>query len=496
MKYILSLDQGTTSSRAIVFNEFGDIVSSAQKEFNQYYPFTGWVEHDPNEIWASQNSVAIEALSVAGLNKYDIAALGITNQRETTIIWDRLTGQPIYNAIVWQDRRTAGLIDDLKNAGREEFFRKKTGLLLDPYFSATKIKWILDNVEGARKKAQRGDLIFGTVDTWLVWKFTNGKKHITDVSNASRTMLYNIHDLKWDEEILDLLDIPELILPRVVSSSEVHGYTEENSFIEGLPIAGIAGDQQAALFGQNCFTPGMAKNTYGTGCFLLMNTGSEPVESKSRLLTTIAWKIGDKVTYALEGSIFMAGAIVQWMRDELGIIKNSADIEELVKKVNDNGGVYFVPAFTGLGSPHWDPYARGMMIGLTRGVNMAHIARAGLESIAYQSYDVLTAMESDSGIKLKELRVDGGAAQNNFILQFQSDVLQVPVLRPKIVETTALGAALLAGLAIGFWPDEKAISARWQVGREYKPIMKTDSIKPLLSKWRNAIERSKGWETA
>ena len=494
MKYILSLDEGTTSTRAIIFDEKGSVISTAQKEFSQYYPFAGWVEHDPNEIWASQSGVAIEALSKANLSKYDIAALGITNQRETTLIWDRKTGEPIYNAIVWQDRRTSHVIDELKNAGKEEFFRKKTGLLLDPYFSATKVKWLLDNIQGARQKAQRGDLLFGTIDSWLVWKFTNGKKHITDISNASRTMLFNIHDLKWDEEILELLDIPELLLPRVVASSAVHGYTEENSFIEGLPIAGIAGDQQSALFGQNCFKPGMAKNTYGTGCFLLMNTGEKPVESENRLLTTIAWKIGDKVTYALEGSIFMAGAIVQWMRDELGIIKNSADIEELVNKVSDNGGVYFVPAFTGLGSPHWDPYARGMMIGLSRGINMSHIARAALESIAFQSYDVLKAMESDSGIKLKELRVDGGAAQNNFILQFQSDVLQVPVIRPKVSETTALGAALLAGLAVGFWQDEKDIENIWQAEREYRPVTNNENIKPMLLKWTDAVNRSKGWE--
>lgn len=495
MKFILSLDQGTTSSRAIIFDESGKISTTAQREFTQLYPKAGWVEHDPNEIWASQSSVAIEVLTKSNLSKYDIAAIGITNQRETTLLWDRRTGEPVYNAIVWQDRRTADYVDELKKKGMEEFFRKKTGLLIDPYFSATKIKWMLENISGLKEKALRGDVLFGTVDSWLVWKYTNGKQHITDITNASRTMLYNIHELDWDEEILDFLEIPEIILPRVVDSSGVVGYTAENSYLEGIPIAGLAGDQQAALFGQNCLVPGMAKNTYGTGCFLLMNTGSEPVESKNRLITTIAWKIGDEVTYALEGSIFMAGAIVQWMRDELGIIKKSSDIERLALKVNDNGGVYFVPAFTGLGSPYWDPYARGMMIGLSRGANLSHIARAALESIAYQSNDVLKAMEEDSGITLKELRADGGASANNFILQFQADVLQAPVLRPEITETTALGAALLAGLAIGFWNNIDELKSLWRLEREFKPVIGKELISPKLQNWRKAVERSKGWDT-
>ncbi len=495
MKFILSLDQGTTSSRAIIFDESGKISATAQREFTQLYPKAGWVEHDPNEIWASQSSVAIEVLTKSNLSKYDISAIGITNQRETTLLWDRRTGEPVYNAIVWQDRRTADYVDELKKKGMEEFFRKKTGLLIDPYFSATKIKWMLENISGLKEKALRGDVLFGTVDSWLVWKYTNGKQHITDITNASRTMLYNIHELDWDEEILDFLEIPKIMLPRVVDSSGVVGYTAENSYMEGIPIAGLAGDQQAALFGQNCLVPGMAKNTYGTGCFLLMNTGSEPVESKNRLITTIAWKIGDEVTYALEGSIFMAGAIVQWMRDELGIIKKSSDIERLALKVNDNGGVYFVPAFTGLGSPYWDPYARGMMIGLSRGVNMSHIARAALESIAYQSNDVLKAMEDDSGITLKELRIDGGASANNFILQFQADVLQAPVLRPEITETTALGAALLAGLAIGFWNNIDELKSLWRLEREFKPEIDRELIAPKLQNWKRAVERSKGWET-
>lgn len=494
MRYILALDQGTTSSRAVIFDEYCNIISMAHKEFPQYYPEPGWVEHDPNEIWASQNSVVIEALSKSNLSKYDIAAIGITNQRETTILWDRRTGEPVYNAIVWQDRRTSSMIDILKQKYGDDYFQKKTGLVLDPYFSASKIKWILDNIPEARQKAQRGDLYFGTVDTWLIWKYTNGKKHITDPSNASRTLLYNIHDMRWDEELLDIFDIPKSILPRVVSSSEIVGYTSESSYIEGIPIAALAGDQQAALFGQMCFHQGMAKNTYGTGCFLLLNTGAKPVLSKNRMLSTIAWKIGDKVTYALEGSIFIAGALVQWMRDELGIIKKSSEIEEVVNKVKDNGGVFFVPAFTGIGSPYWDPYARGLIIGITRGVNISHIARAALESIAYQSYDVLKAMEIDSGIVLKELRVDGGASQNNFILQFQSDILRVPVIRPKVIETTALGTALLAGLAVGVWDSINKIESLWQIDKEYKPQMNQNEIQPLLNKWWEAVNRSRNWE--
>ncbi|MGD8749322.1 MAG: glycerol kinase GlpK [Balneolaceae bacterium] len=491
--FILAFDQGTTSSRAILFNREGNIISQAQKEFEQIFPTPGWVEHDPNEIWSSQTSVAAEAVIRAGINPREIAGIGITNQRETTIVWDRKTGQPVYNAIVWQDRRTAELTDRLKKEGMAELFRSKTGLILDPYFSGTKIKWILDNVEGARQKAEKGDLLFGTVDSWLIWKMTGGNVHVTDVTNASRTLLYNIRELKWDRELLDILDIPSSMLPKVRTCSEVYGETAGEIFAPRIPISGIAGDQQAALFGQVCTQKGMAKNTYGTGCFMLMNTGSTPITSDNKLLTTIAWQLNDRVEYALEGSVFMGGAVVQWLRDGLKVISSSEEIEELASRVEHSGGVYLVPAFSGLGAPHWDPHARGTITGLTRGTTAAHLARAALEGIAFQSVDLLKAMETDSGIRLKELRVDGGASVNKLLMQFQADILGVPVVRPSITETTALGAAYLAGLAVGFWSDLDEISQQWEISTTYHPELEKDKIETLKSGWNRAVERAKGW---
>lgn len=493
MKYILALDQGTTSSRAILFDKQGEIVATAQKEFEQFFPKAGWVEHDPSEIWSSQVGVAAEVVSRANLSANSIAAIGITNQRETTVVWDKNTGKPVYNAIVWQDRRTASICNRLREGGHADMFQNKTGLILDSYFSGTKVKWILDNVDGARKKAKNGDLIFGTIDSWLVWKLTAGKVHATDSTNASRTLLYNIYEQKWDEEILDLLDIPASMLPEVRSSSEVYGETSGDIFARSLPIAGIAGDQQAALFGQVCSQPGMAKNTYGTGCFMLLQTGEKPIKSTNNLLTTIAWKIDGKVCYALEGSVFIGGAVVQWLRDGLGMIRSSDEIENLAKQVDDNDGVYLVPAFSGLGAPHWDPYARGTLIGLTRGTNRSHIARAALESIAYQSTDLLRAMESDAGISLKEMRVDGGASVNDLLMQFQSDILNKPVVRPKVTETTALGAAYLAGLAVGYWDSIEEINKKWQIDKTFEPKMEQKERKELLDKWHDAVERSKNW---
>lgn len=490
--YILSLDQGTTSSRAIVFNKQGEIVSIAQKEFTQIYPSPGWVEHDPLEIWSTQLGVATEAVSKAGLQASQIAAIGITNQRETTVVWDRKTGKPIFNAIVWQDRRTAAFCDQLKSAGHEQTIREKTGLLIDSYFSATKIHWILENVEGARERAEKGELAFGTIDSWLIWNLTNGQKHVTDVSNASRTMIYNIHTLSWDDELLRLLNIPKSMLPEVKTSSEVYGETAGNIFATRIPIAGIGGDQQAALFGQLCTQPGMVKNTYGTGCFMLMNIGGKPIVSKNNLVTTIGWKIGEEVTYALEGSIFIAGAIVQWLRDGLGIIKSSEDIEELASKVKDSDGVYLVPAFAGLGAPHWDPYARGTIVGLSRGSTSAHIARAALESIAFQTVDILSAMEADSGVKIHELRVDGGATANNLLMQFQADILEADVVRPQLTEVTAIGAAYLAGLAIGFWKDIDDIREQWQIDKTFKPNKETQ-VQEQMDNWHQAVETTKAW---
>lgn len=493
-EYILALDQGTTSSKAIIFDKHGNIKSVAQKEFKQIYPSAGWVEHDGNEIWSTQAGVAAEAITKAGLNEENIAAMGITNQRETTLLWDRQTGKPVYNAIVWQDRRTSDFCDELKKQeGLIEKIRNKTGLILDAYFSGTKIKWILDNVEGVREKAERGELAFGTMDSWLVWNFTRGETHITDVTNASRTMLYNIRECKWDEEILDLLDIPRSLLPEVKSSSEVYAETKAPIFTSKIPIAGIAGDQQAALFGQRCIDKGMVKNTYGTGCFMIMNTGSNPITSENNLLTTIAWEIDGKVEYALEGSIFIAGAVVQWLRDELGIIDESSEVEELASSVEDNNGVYLVPAFAGLGAPHWNQHARGTMVGLTRGANAGHIARAALEGIAYQTLDVIRAMQADSGIEIKELRVDGGATANNLLMQFQSDMLRVPVIRPKVLETTSLGAAYLAGLAVGYWKDHREINNQWKEDRSFTPQMPDDEAENLKDGWNRALEAAVSW---
>lgn len=491
-KYILSIDQGTTSSRAIIFNNGGEIVSIGQKEFTQIYPKSGWVEHDPKEIWSSQIAVIAEALVRADIKSADIAAIGITNQRETTIVWDRETGKPIYNAIVWQDRRTAAYCDELKEQGREELIRKKTGLLIDSYFSATKIRWILHHVEGAMEKAKEGKLLFGTVDTWLIYNLTDKEKHVTDVSNASRTMLYNIADMQWDQELLDLFGIPKAMLPEVKSSSEVYGETAGKILTDRIPIAGIAGDQQAALFGQLCTKEGMVKNTYGTGCFMLMNIGSKPIVSKNNLVTTIAWQIGDQVTYALEGSIFIAGAIVQWLRDGLGIIKSSEEVEALANKVKDTEGVYVVPAFAGLGAPHWDSYARGTIVGLTRGSNASHIARAALEGIAFQTVDILKAMESDAGTEIHELRVDGGATKNNLLMQFQADILQAQVVRPRITETTAIGAAYLAGLAVGYWKDIDSLQDQWQMEQVFKPD-NTFDIDRRMKGWHRAVEATKAW---
>ncbi|MBL9171706.1 MAG: glycerol kinase GlpK [Verrucomicrobiales bacterium] len=492
-QYILALDQGTTSSRAILFDHRGSVVAMAQKEFRQIYPRPGWVEHDANEIWATQSGVAAEVLARARIKSSRVAAIGITNQRETTVVWDRETGEPVGHAIVWQDRRTAGMCDRLKRRGLAPLIRKKTGLVIDAYFSATKLQWILQNVPGAKRRAKAGTLAFGTVDSWLIWKLTGGKQHVTDPSNASRTMLFNIKTGRWDDELLDLFEIPRSVLPEVCSSSEVYG--EAEIFPTPVPIAGIAGDQQAALFGQVCTRPGMIKNTYGTGCFMLMHTGAKPIPSKNNLLTTVAWKIGNHTEYALEGSVFIAGAVVQWLRDGLGIIRSSKEVEELAKRVKDTDGVYLVPAFAGLGAPHWDPYARGVLVGLTRGTQSAHIARAALEGIAFQVRDILHAMESDSGIRLKELRVDGGASANNLLMQFQSDLLNVPVARPRVAETTALGAAYLAGLAVGYWKSREQLSAQWQMDRRFTPGMKAAERSRRLAGWNKALQRAKEWET-
>ncbi|MEW9093497.1 MAG: glycerol kinase GlpK [Clostridiaceae bacterium] len=492
-RFIMALDQGTTSSRCIIFNEKGLTVSVAQKEFTQIYPKGGWVEHDPMEIWATQFSVAAEAMAKANIEAKDIAAIGITNQRETTIVWDKRTGIPVYNAIVWQCRRTAPICDELKAKGLEEDIRKKTGLVVDAYFSGTKIKWILDNVPGAREEAEKGNLIFGNVDTWLIWNLTKGQTHVTDYTNASRTMIYNIHDLKWDEELLKELNIPASMLPEVKPSSCIYGETSSALFGEPIPIAGDAGDQQAALFGQTCFQEGTAKNTYGTGCFLLMNTGEKAVESKNGLLTTIAVGIDGKVEYALEGSIFIGGAVIQWLRDELKMLESSADSEKYATTVEDTNGVYLVPAFVGMGAPYWDSYARGTVVGLTRGAKKEHLIRAALESMAYQTYDVLAAMEEDSGIELKALKVDGGACANNFLMQFQSDVLGVPVERPEVIETTALGAAYLAGLAVGYWKDKNDVSQNWAISRTFESTMDGDKRRDLVEGWREAVKRSMGW---
>jgi glycerol kinase len=491
-EFILALDQGTTSSRAILFDQNGLPVASAQKEFTQYYPKPGWVEHDPEEIWSTQAGVALEAITKAGLESSNIAAIGITNQRETTVVWNRKTGKPVYNAIVWQDRRTADFCDKLKSGGKSSEILKKTGLIIDAYFSATKIRWILDEVKDARRLAENGQLAFGTIDSWLVWNLSKGKLHITDVSNASRTMLFNIHTLKWDEDLLRLFNIPASMLPEVRSSSEIYGKTEGH-FSTSIPVAGIAGDQQAALFGQMCTEPGMVKNTYGTGCFMMMNIGSKPIESKSKLLTTIAWRIGNDTQYALEGSIFIAGAVVQWLRDGLGIIKNSGDVEKLAAKVKDTEGVYFVPAFAGLGAPYWNQHARGTLVGITRGSTSAHIARAALDSIAYQTLEVLLAMQKDSGIDIRELRVDGGATVNNQLMQFQADLLQSKVVRPKITETTALGAAYLAGLAVNYWSNINEIRQQWQIDRTFSPQIKENETHSLIKGWHRAVNAAKTW---
>jgi len=490
---ILALDQGTTSSRAILFNKAGSIVAVEQEEFTQIYPKPGWVEHDANEIWQSQLTVTLNALKSNKVNASQIAAIGITNQRETTVVWDKTTGQPIHNAIVWQDRRTASICDQMKADGLEEYVKENTGLVIDAYFSGTKVKWILDNVEGARAKAEAGDLLFGTIDSWLVWKMTNGAVHITDYSNASRTLLFNIKTLQWDQKLLDYLNIPASVLPEVKPSSHVYG--ETTLFGDAIPVAGIAGDQQAALFGQACHTPGMTKNTYGTGCFMLMNTGTEPVQSKSGLLTTIAWGIGDKVYYALEGSVFIAGAAIQWLRDGLKIIDEAPDSEFYAMKVKDTQGVYVVPAFAGLGAPYWDMYARGAIFGLTRGTTKAHLVRATLESLAYQTKDLLDAMESDAGVPLTKLRVDGGACANNLLMQFQSDIIDTEVERPSVIETTALGAAYLAGIAVGYWSIDQ-ISENWQIDQTFRPEMENEKRDKLYKGWAKAVERSKGWEDA
>ena len=490
---ILALDQGTTSSRAIVFDDAGAIRAVAQKEFKQIFPQPGWVEHNPEEIWETQIGVAHEALARARIHARDVAAIGITNQRETTVVWDRATGRPVCNAIVWQDRRTAAACDALRAQGLEALISGKTGLVVDAYFSGTKLAWILDNVPGARAAAGAGRLAFGTIDSWLIWKLSGGASHVTDISNASRTMLYNIHSGEWDGELLEWLRIPASVLPRVCASSAEVAETAPELFAARIPIAGIAGDQQAALFGQRCIVPGMVKNTYGTGCFMLMHTGERPVSSRNKLLTTAACHTGALREYALEGSVFVAGAVVQWLRDGLGIIQSSADIERLAASVPDNGGVYLVPAFTGAGSPHWDPYARGAILGLTRGSAAAHIARAGLESIAYQTAEVLTAMEADSGIRLAEMRVDGGAARNDMLMQFQADLLGVPVVRPRITETTALGAAYLAGLAVGYWKSADELAAQWQAERRFEPALDRAQAETLMVGWRKAIGRAKGW---
>src|SRR5688500_344107 len=495
MPAILALDQGTTSSRAIVFDHGGHIVKVAQKEFRQIFPKAGWVEHDPEEIWESQRAVAAEVIKAAGMSAGDIAAIGITNQRETTLVWDRKSGKPVCNAIVWQDRRTAEFCDELKAQGHEALVQEKAGLVIDAYFSGSKVRWILDNVPGARDRANRGELAFGTVDTWLLWKLTKGAVHATDVSNASRTMLFDIHTGDWDEELLSILKVPREVLPKVRSSSEVYGEADAALVGRSVPIAGIAGDQQAALFGQTCFSRGLAKNTYGTGCFMLMNVGEEAVPSKHKLLTTVAWRRGGaKTEYALEGSVFIGGAVVQWLRDGLGIIKSSADVEKLAATVPDSGGVYLVPAFAGLGAPHWDQYARGTITGITRGTTSAHFARAALESIAYQVADILDVMRADSGIDVKELRVDGGAAANNLLLQFQADLLRVPVVRPKVTETTALGAAYLAGLAVGYWKSKDDVKANWEIDRTFEPKLGEDQVRHRRGRWNEALSRARDWE--
>jgi glycerol kinase len=492
-KYILALDSGTTSNRAILFNHSGEIAGTAQQEFEQIYPRPGWVEHSPKAIWESQLKVARDVLKNRQISPSEMAGIGITNQRETTLIWNRETGEPVYNAIVWQDRRTSGICDELKVRGLEKTFAGKTGLVIDAYFSGTKIKWILDNVEGARAQAETGKLAFGTVDTWLIWKLTGGKLHITDVTNASRTLLFNIHSLEWDDELLEILGVPKEILPEVKQSSEVYGNSDIELFGEEIPIAGIAGDQQAALFGQMCIEEGMVKNTYGTGCFVVMNTGSKPIVSKHKLLTTIAWQVNGKTTYALEGSIFVAGAVVQWLRDQLGIIKSSSEIESLASQVPDSGGVSFVQAFVGLGAPHWDQYASGTIIGLSRGTGKAHIARAALEAIALRSMEVIETMAEDSGIDVHELRVDGGAAVNNLLMQIQADVVNIGVVRPKVTETTALGAAYLAGLATGFWKNMDEVKEQWQVDRKFEPAENREEFKKVIVNWKKAVERSKAW---
>ncbi len=491
MKYILALDQGTTSSRAILFDHAGSIIGVAQKEFPQIFPRPGWVEHDPDALWSSQWEVVQGVLERTGISPSEVAAIGITNQRETTLVWDRKTGRPIHNAIVWQDRRTAGHCEELRRQGLAAKIRRRTGLVLDAYFSATKIAWLLKHVPGARARARRGELAFGTVDSWLVWNLTGGRVHITDATNASRTLLYNLRTGDWDDGLLELFDIPRSMLPEIRSSSEVYGEAVLGSV--PVPIAGIAGDQQAALFGQVCHGPGLVKNTYGTGCFMLMNTGTRPVPSRNNLLTTVAWHVGKDREFALEGSVFIAGAAVQWLRDGLGIIRTSAEVESLAASVADNGGVYLVPAFAGLGAPHWDPHARGLLAGITRGTSAGHIARATLEGIAYQVADLLSAMQLDAGIRLRELRVDGGASANNLLMQFQSDILGVPVVRPKVTETTALGAAYLAGLAVGFWPSRTAIARQWQVDRRFKPTMTQAHRQSLMAGWERALDRSRGW---
>lgn len=493
VQYILALDQGTTSSRSMIFDQLGNIISVAQKEFRQIFPKPGWVEHDAEEIWSTQYGTFAEAVAKANITMRQIAGIGITNQRETTVVWDRKTGKPVYNAIVWQDRRTASYCDELKKAGHAKTIQEKTGLVLDAYFSATKLKWILDNIDGARKRAENGELAFGTIDTWLTWKLSGGAIYVTDVSNASRTMLLNIHTCEWDNELLRLFDIPKSLLPEVKASSKIYGVT--GSFVPDsrIPIAGIAGDQQAALFGQMCTQPGMVKNTYGTGCFMLMNTGEKAITSKNNLLTTIAWKINDQVEYALEGSVFIAGAVVQWLRDELKIIRSSSEVEQLSQQVKDTDGVYIVPAFAGLGAPYWNGHARGTIFGLTRGSSNAHIARAAVDSIAYQTYDVLKAMEADSGIHIKELRVDGGATINNHLMQFQSDLLNSKVVRPKITETTALGAAYLAGLAVGYWKNIDDIQHQWQIDKTFEPQIKEEQRKQLVNGWQRAVRASVAW---
>ena len=492
-KYIMALDAGTTSNRCILFDEKGEICSIAQKEFTQYFPKPGWVEHDANEIWSSQLGVAVEAMAKLGIGADDIAAIGITNQRETTIVWDKSTGELVYNAIVWQCRRTSEYCDTLKDKGLTDKFREKTGLIIDAYFSGTKLKWILDNVDGVRERAEKGELLFGTVETWLIWKLTKGKAHVTDYSNASRTLLFNIKDLTWDKEILEELNIPESMLPEPKPSSCVYGYSDASFFGKEIPIAGAAGDQQAALFGQTCFNPGEAKNTYGTGCFMLMNTGETPVYSQNGLVTTIAWGLDGKVNYALEGSIFVAGASIQWLRDELRIIESAADSEYMAKKVKDTNGCYVVPAFTGLGAPYWDQYARGTIVGLSRGVNKYHIIRATLESIGYQVNDVLHAMKADSGIDLAALKVDGGASANDFLMQFQSDIINAPVKRPSCVETTAMGAAYLAGLAVGYWNSKEDVIKNWAVDKIFSPIMGEDERERKIKGWNKAVKYSFGW---